>query len=97
MLGAVDFRYDVIPIDSGVGLAGAGGLLCVWERWRSAEYGAGVRQVWVLAQIAISALLLLALVLALPREKLLEAIERVRWQTLAAAIPCLWRSMALAP
>jgi uncharacterized membrane protein YbhN (UPF0104 family) len=38
-------------------------------------------------RIAISALLLLALAAVLPSEKLLEAIRRVQWQTLAAAIP----------
>jgi uncharacterized membrane protein YbhN (UPF0104 family) len=30
ILGAIDFRYDVIPIDSGAGMASAGGLLCAW-------------------------------------------------------------------
>jgi uncharacterized membrane protein YbhN (UPF0104 family) len=88
LLGAVDFRYDVIPVDSGAGLAGAGGLLCVWGAVaeRGIRRGRGVvSPIW--GRIAISALLLLALTMVLPREKLLEAIHRVRWQTIAAAIP----------
>jgi uncharacterized membrane protein YbhN (UPF0104 family) len=98
MLGVADFRFDVIPIDSGAGLASAGGLLCVWGMMaehktrqavpqRPSETALAGAASWPWRRIGVSALLLLALAYALPREKLLEATRRVHWQTLAIAIP----------
>jgi uncharacterized membrane protein YbhN (UPF0104 family) len=88
MLGAIDFRYNVIPIDTGAGLAGTGGLLCVWgaaaEHRIRQNRGPNSRP-W--SQIAISVILLLALAAVLPGERLLEAIRGIRWQILVSAIP----------
>jgi uncharacterized membrane protein YbhN (UPF0104 family) len=103
MLGALDLRYDIIPVDSGVGMASAGGVLCALgmiaeRRIRSngapvaapAMAGSSAPERILSAKwprFAISGLILAALALALPKEKLLEALHRVRFSTLAGAIP----------
>jgi uncharacterized membrane protein YbhN (UPF0104 family) len=104
LLGAIDFRYDVIPVDSGAGLTSAGGVLCLLgaaaeRRIRKGRTGpvepqsaaAGpplLEKIWShkWSRFAVSAILLLALALALPRDKLLEASRRVQFSTLFIAI-----------
>ncbi len=103
LTGLIDFRYDIIPVDSGAGMASAGGVLCAMglvaeSRIRSSESAPAEstglkdarRAKWKLSgwpRFIISAVLLLTLFLVLPRAKLIEALHRVQPATLLTAIP----------